>query len=337
MVSTPIGAVVSDLLISLESDGRSHTVQHTIASNGRLVILNLPGSVIPQTVRFMGPERVTFRTAYQHRPERLSLWSGSAFARYHHQYGDSVEQTLPGEFRLTTSSLPNNLVFDPGTLTESSITWVFPSEFEIVSYTITTPDTGNWVAENNTLTFHQTGPNPVNLGIEYRYRVEVPATATAIDQCAAGTAPIDACAPDEDADGVPDYRDVCIDSSIATVSAFGCAVSNSLLLDGITFVSGRSYLDMTARRILDRVALSLQRHSDKFFEIGAHTDNLGSAQRNLNLSRKRANAVRHYLMLRGDGPNQVRATGYGEAFPVHDNTDAKGQRANRRIELTYRE
>ncbi len=325
-------AAISDLLIALESDGRSHTAQHTIASNGPTLTLMLPGSVIPQEVRFMGPDQARDREQYDQTPGRLVLSSGSAFARYPHQYGDAVQQLGPGEFVLTIQSTPHNLRVENGTLDESSITWVFPSEFEVTSYTLTDPDIGSWIAENNTLTFHHIGAQPVTLGIEYRYKHAKSETST--DLCADGNQPIDACAPDNDNDEVPDYRDICLLSDNQAVDRLGCADSSTVVLSGITFISGRSYLNVNARRVLDRVAFALQIIPHVYFEVAAHTDNQGAASHNQTLSKKRANAVRHYLLLRGVNPNQIRALGYGEAYPIQDNATSTGQRMNRRIELS---
>ena len=78
----------------------------------------------------------------------------------------------------------------------------------------------------------------------------------------------------------------------------------------------------------------MQRFPEKVFEIGAHTDNQGTKANNQRLSRKRADAVRHYLMLRGVGPNQIQAKGYGESTPLGDNRTLEGRRINRRVELS---
>ena len=106
------------------------------------------------------------------------------------------------------------------------------------------------------------------------------------------------------------------------------------MLEAIKFTSGNSYLDVSARQLLDRVAHAMQKQPTVFYEIGSHTDNVGAAGLNQRLSNTRAEAVRHYLMLKGVDPNFIRATGYGEAYPVKDNSTPAGRRANRRIELT---
>lgn len=331
--SSPVAAAISDLLIAMETDGRSHTVQHTIGSNGTDIGLELPGSVIPQEVRFIGPDQAEQAAQHQLNPRKLQLKSGSAFARYHHQYGQDVTQSAENEYELTTLSRPANITIYSGELEESSITWVFPTDFEITSYTVTDSLTGKWVVENNMLTFHQLSDEAVTLGIRYRLKPSSKQTKTA-DVCSEVTAKIDACAPDTDADGVPDYRDICLGSTTTEIDILGCHDGSLLVLDAVKFTKGNSYLDVSARQLLDRVAYAIQKHPDTHFEVGSHTDNGGAAAFNLKLSNKRAEAVRHYLMLKGVDPNVVRAAGYGERYPVKDNSSADGRRANRRIELT---
>jgi len=293
-LATPaLASTLSDLLIAIETDGRSHTVQHTIGSNGPLVTLMLPGSVIPQEVRFIGPDQSDQTSQHRLNPRRLAIKSGAAFARYHHQYGNAVSQIAENEYELTTQSRPSNITVDGAELEDSSITWVFPSDFDITSYTVTNSLTGQWVVENNMLTFHQLSGEPVTLYIRYR-----------------------------------------LESKISNVGILGCKQSDTLVLEAIKFSSGSSYLEVKARQILDRAANAMQKHPDVHFEVAAHTDNDGAAEFNLRLSSKRAEAVRHYLMLKGVSPNNLRATGYGESYPVKDNSTAAGRRANRRIELT---
>ncbi len=331
--SSPATAAISDLLIAMERDGRSHTVQHTVGSNGAPIELELPGSVIPQEVRFIGPNQAEQKAQYQLDPRKLQLNSGSAFARYHHQYGQNVTQPAENEYTLTTLSRPSNITVSGGKLEESSITWVFPNDFEIMSYTVTDSLTGKWVVENNMLTFHQLSDEAVTLGIRYRIKAASEQTQKT-DVCKDVTAKIDACAPDDDKDGVPDYRDICLDSQTSAIGLLGCPDEDSLVLEAVKFASGNSYLDVSARQLLDRVAYAMQKHPGIYFEVGAHTDNAGAAEFNLKLSKKRAEAVRHYLMLKGVDPNGVRSKGYGETYPVKDNSTPAGRRANRRVELT---
>ena len=172
--------------------------------------------------------------------------------------------------------------------------------------------------------------------------VVVLVTALASAFASASDAPVPSA--DVDADGVPDARDVCLDpfgegSDPASVDRFGCEraagdARDVLVVDGIVFPAGASDLDGDARAVLDRLARALNATADgELHEIAAHTDAAGSRARNLRLSERRAEAVRHYLMLRGVGPNRLRARRYGEDAPRAGDATAAGRRANRRVEL----
>ncbi len=68
-------------------------------------------------------------------------------------------------------------------------------------------------------------------------------------------------------------------------------------------------------------------------EIAGYTDNVGAADYNLQLSQKRANAVRDYLIKNGINKNRVKAKGYGEESPIADNSTDDGRAENRRVEF----
>lgn len=68
-------------------------------------------------------------------------------------------------------------------------------------------------------------------------------------------------------------------------------------------------------------------------EVQGHTDDVGSSTYNLDLSTRRAEAVRAWLLAQGLPPDRVKAVGYGEARPVAPNDTATGRAANRRVEV----
>ena len=68
-------------------------------------------------------------------------------------------------------------------------------------------------------------------------------------------------------------------------------------------------------------------------EIAGHTDSDGDAEYNQDLSDRRANAVRDYLISRGVSGSRLSAAGYGESQPVADNATVEGKAQNRRVEL----
>ena len=85
--------------------------------------------------------------------------------------------------------------------------------------------------------------------------------------------------------------------------------------------------------ILNKLVDYLLNHQDDRFEIGGHTDAIGTDADNLVLSQNRANAVRDYLIAHGVPEEQITAVGYGESVPVADNDSDEGRAKNRRTEL----
>lgn len=68
------------------------------------------------------------------------------------------------------------------------------------------------------------------------------------------------------------------------------------------------------------------------FEIGGHTDNVGSVEFNQTLSEKRAAFVRNYLVTHFHiDENRLSTKGYGELYPVNTNRTEKGRSQNRRV------
>lgn len=69
-------------------------------------------------------------------------------------------------------------------------------------------------------------------------------------------------------------------------------------------------------------------------EIGAHTDDVGSATYNQQLSLNRAQSVRKYLIQKGISKDRIKAKGYGENKPIADNSTEQGKAQNRRVEIS---
>ncbi|XXJ19207.1 OmpA family protein [Desulfovibrio caledoniensis] len=68
--------------------------------------------------------------------------------------------------------------------------------------------------------------------------------------------------------------------------------------------------------------------------VGGHTDASGNAQYNLNLSKKRADAVKKYLVDKWRiAPNLIEAVGFGKSRPLTAGTTAADQQRNRRVEI----
>ncbi len=107
-----------------------------------------------------------------------------------------------------------------------------------------------------------------------------------------------------------------------------------LTLSGsVLFTSGSSTLLPAAQLKLNEVADVLTKQDpDSKMVVEGHTDSQGSASTNQELSQKRAQAVRDYLVSRGIAGDRVTAEGFGPSRPVANNGSAEGRADNRRVE-----
>jgi outer membrane protein OmpA-like peptidoglycan-associated protein len=105
------------------------------------------------------------------------------------------------------------------------------------------------------------------------------------------------------------------------------------LSGSVLFASDQSTLLPAARERLDQVCAVLMTTPDRSLTIEGHTDSQGAVQYNLDLSQRRADAVRNYLVERGYPAAQIHANGLGKGRPVSDNGSAEGRANNRRVEI----
>jgi outer membrane protein OmpA-like peptidoglycan-associated protein len=72
---------------------------------------------------------------------------------------------------------------------------------------------------------------------------------------------------------------------------------------------------------------------DSKIVVEGHTDSQGGASFNQDLSQRRAQSVRDYLVSRGMATDRITAEGFGLTRPIADNTSAEGRANNRRVEI----
>ncbi|HVN46971.1 MAG TPA: OmpA family protein [Steroidobacteraceae bacterium] len=105
-------------------------------------------------------------------------------------------------------------------------------------------------------------------------------------------------------------------------------------LHGIYFNSGSAVLLEESEPMLAEVAALVKASHEAQLTLEGHTDNIGSAEYNQQLSERRANAVREALVSRyGVAAARLSAKGYGLTHPVETNATVEGRARNRRVEL----
>jgi outer membrane protein OmpA-like peptidoglycan-associated protein len=164
------------------------------------------------------------------------------------------------------------------------------------------------------------------------------------DQCPnePGPAP-SGCPPDTDDDGIPDDVDKC-PTEPETRNGFedddGCPdvvpaefADLAGILKGINFDSDKDVIKSDSKPILDRAVEVLQQFPDVDIEISGHTDSRGGYEHNVDLSQRRAAAVKTYLVEHGVEADRIQTRGAGPNEPIATNDTTEGRAENRRIEV----
>jgi len=105
------------------------------------------------------------------------------------------------------------------------------------------------------------------------------------------------------------------------------------LEENLLFKSGSDVVDPKGKEALKSLALVLNTTKDISVMIEGHTDSVGSESSNLELSQRRADAVRAFLLQNGAKASQITTRGYGKTSPVASNDTAAGRQQNRRVEI----
>jgi len=106
--------------------------------------------------------------------------------------------------------------------------------------------------------------------------------------------------------------------------------------DGILFATDSAAINASLQADIRALALNLRQYRDSTVDVIGHTDNVGSAEYNQDLSARRANAVAGVILEEGVAPSRVRSYGRGESEPIATNLTPEGRALNRRVEIIIR-
>ncbi|HOZ50531.1 MAG TPA: OmpA family protein [Chitinophagaceae bacterium] len=158
----------------------------------------------------------------------------------------------------------------------------------------------------------------------------------------AGTSKYKGCPiPDADNDGFNDEVDKC--PQVASSVNNGCPEIKQedkkkieMAAQGINFETGSANIKKASLANLDKIVDILKSEPTYLVDIEGHTDNVGTSEKNLELSQKRADACKKYLVDHGIQESRINSTGFGDMKPIGDNKTSQGRALNRRTEFNIR-
>ena len=151
------------------------------------------------------------------------------------------------------------------------------------------------------------------------------------DRCPdqAGPASLQGC-PDRDNDGVPDIDDECPDVP-GPASNKGCPLASKI--QNVEFDIDKYNVKPQYHAELDKVVEILSKSATSEVTIIGHTDNTYTRAYNMQLSKRRAEAVKNYLVSKNIDAKRISTEYYGFDKPIADNNTVDGRSRNRRSEI----
>ena len=145
--------------------------------------------------------------------------------------------------------------------------------------------------------------------------------------------------PDSDGDGVADIDDRC-PTVKGSIENKGCPEITPQDVKRITYIGSKIFFENNSDKLkvasleqLDELAKIITKYEASKLLIEGHADSNGNDAFNLNLSQKRTESVKRYLIGKGVAESRLTAIGFGESKPIASNKTAIGRAKNRRVEL----
>ncbi len=134
---------------------------------------------------------------------------------------------------------------------------------------------------------------------------------------------------DSDHDGIFDENDLCPNTPIgAQVNIKGCWSFGDALFD-----TNKTDIKENAYTLLNHAYIIFTKNPGMKVILKGHTDNYGTDEYNMDLSLRRANAVKAYLVKQDLAPDRLTCKAFGESSPIATNETKEGRSLNRRVEL----
>jgi len=166
------------------------------------------------------------------------------------------------------------------------------------------------------------------------------------DMCPGEVGPLPTGCPDRDNDGIVDKHDRCpmdAENFNEYMDRDGCPDTKpqrvtikyrQIVIDEqIQFETSKAIIRPVSYPILDDVIQVMNDYPQIHVRIEGHTDNVGTDNSNLTLSKDRADAVFEYMIADGVNASRLETVGHGETRPIDTNKTPQGRQKNRRVEF----
>jgi OmpA-OmpF porin, OOP family len=107
----------------------------------------------------------------------------------------------------------------------------------------------------------------------------------------------------------------------------------AVILENLIFEQGKANIHEASFGELDEVVQMMKENRRIEIQLEGHTDNQGSSQANLELSQKRVDAVKKYLVSKGVGRDRIKTKAFGGTQPITNETTPEARGRNRRVEM----
>lgn len=143
--------------------------------------------------------------------------------------------------------------------------------------------------------------------------------------------------PDKDDDKLADNVDQCPEVA-GPIENKGCPYEKDQVAimekaDNVYFDLGKDVIQNNYSGALNQVAELMKKNPNYTLEIEGHTDNAGDAANNMDLSQRRANTIKKYLVTKGIDEKRLTAQGFGDTRPLVPNDSEENKAKNRRVEF----
>lgn len=107
----------------------------------------------------------------------------------------------------------------------------------------------------------------------------------------------------------------------------------AIRLNHLIFAQGKAHIEPESFGELDQVVLMMKDNGTMVIQLEGHTDNLGNAKANMDLSEQRVEAVKKYMVSKGISKKRIKTKAFGGTQPLTSEVTPEARNINRRVEM----